>query len=248
MKNIGRYFIFLGTLFKNREAFKTYLKLFINECIKVGTNSIFLIATVSVFMGAVTTIQTAFNLVSPLIPKYVIAIVVRDMVLLELSPTIIAIIFAGKVGSNIAGELGTMRITEQIDALEVMGINSSSYLVLPKVLATLFMFPALVVISAFLSILGGYLAVSFTEVITPAEYTQGIRYQLNEFMILFAMIKAVTFSFLISTISSFMGYYTKGGALEVGQASTSAVTNSVIAILLADYLLAQLLAEYLISF
>ncbi len=248
MKNIGRYFIFLGTLFKNRETFKTYFKLFINESVKVGTNSIFLIATVSLFMGAVTTIQTAFNLVSPLIPKYVIAIVVRDMVLLELSPTIIAIIFAGKVGSNIAGELGTMRITEQIDALEVMGINSSSYLVLPQVLATLFMFPALVATSAFLSILGGYLAVSFTGVITVAEYTHGIRYQLNEFMIIFAMIKAVTFSFLISTISSFMGYYTKGGALEVGQASPSAVTNSVIAILLADYLLAQLLAEYLISF
>lgn len=248
MKSIGNYFIFLGTLFKNRESFKTYAKLFIDESIKVGTDSIFLIATVSIFMGAVTTIQTAFNLVSPLIPKYVIAIVVRDMVLLELSPTIIAIIFAGKVGSNIAGELGTMRITEQIDALEVMGINSSSYLVLPKVLATLLMFPALVVISAFLSIWGGYLAVSFTDVITPAEYTQGIRYQLNEFMIIFAMIKAVTFAFLISTISSFMGYFTKGGALEVGQASTNAVTNSVIAILTADYLLAQLLAEYLMTF
>lgn len=248
MKSVGKYFLFLGTLFKNRESVRTYFKLFIDESIKVGTNSIFLIATVSVFMGAVTTIQTAFNLVSPLIPKYVIAIVVRDMVLLELSPTIIAIIFAGKVGSNMAGELGTMRITEQIDALEVMGINSSSYLVLPKVLATIFMFPALVVTSAFLSILGGYLAVSFTDVLTTTEYTQGVRYELNEFMVIFAMIKAVTFAFLVSTISSFMGYFTKGGALEVGQASTSAVTNSVIAILLADYLLAQLLAEYLMTY
>lgn len=248
MQSVGKYFIFLGTLFKNRETFRTYFKLFIDESIKVGTNSIFLIATVSIFMGAVTTIQTAYNLVSPLIPKYVVALVVRDMVLLELSPTIIAIIFAGKVGSNIAGELGTMRITEQIDALEVMGLNSSSYLVLPKVLATLFMFPALVVTSAFLSIYGGYLAAAFTGVISPSEYTQGVRYQLNEFMVIFAMIKAVTFAFLVSTISSFMGYYTKGGALEVGQASTNAVTNSVIAILLADYLLAQLLAQYLISF
>ena len=248
MQSIGKYFIFLGTLLKNKESFKTYFKLFIDESVKVGTNSIFLIATVSVFMGAVTTIQTAYNLVNPLIPKYVVALVVRDMVLLELSPTIIAIIFAGKVGSNIAGELGTMRITEQIDALEVMGINSSSYLVLPKVLATIFMFPALVVTSAFLSIYGGYLAASFTGVISPTEYTQGIRFQLNEFMIIFAMVKAVTFAFLVSTISSFMGYYTKGGALEVGQSSTNAVTNSVIAILLADYLLAQLLAQYLISF
>ncbi len=248
MKQIGKYVLFLGSLFKNRESVKTYSKLFIDESVKVGTDSIFLIGTVSIFMGAVTTIQTAFNLVSPLIPKYVVAIVVRDMVLLELSPTIIAIIFAGKVGSNIAGELGTMRITEQIDALEVMGINSSSYLVLPKVLATLFMFPALVVTSAFLSILGGYLAVSFTDVLTPAEYTMGIRYQLNEFMVVFAMIKSVTFAFLISSISSFMGYYTQGGALEVGKASTSAVTTSVIAILLADYLLAQLLAEFLTAF
>lgn len=247
MKSIGKYFIFLGTLFKNREAFRTYVKLFFDEAVKVGTNSIFLISIVSVFMGAVTTIQTAYNLVSPLIPKYVVALVVRDMVLLELSPTIIAIIFAGKVGSNIAGELGTMRITEQIDALEVMGINSSSYLVLPKVLATIFMFPALVITAAFLSILGGYLAASFTGVITPFEYTQGIRYELNEFMVTFAMIKSVTFAFLVSSISSFMGYYTKGGALEVGKASTSAVTNSVIVILLADYLLAQLLAQYLTS-
>ncbi len=248
MKSVGKYFIFLGTLLKNRESFKTYFKLFIDESVKVGVNSIFLIATVSIFMGAVTTIQTAYNLVSPLIPKYIVAVVVRDMVLLELSPTIIAIIFAGKVGSNIAGELGTMRITEQIDAMEVMGINSSSYLVLPKVLATIFMFPALVVISAFLSIYGGYIAAKFTGVISPTEYIQGIRFQLNEFMIIFAMIKAVTFAFLVSTISSFMGYYTRGGALEVGQASTSAVTNSVIAILLADYLLAQLLAQYLTSF
>ncbi|MCB0505126.1 MAG: ABC transporter permease [Cyclobacteriaceae bacterium] len=247
MKSIGKYFIFIGSLFKNRETFRTYVGLFFDESVKVGTDSIFLIAIVSVFMGAVTTIQTAYNLVSPLIPDYVVALVVRDMVLLELSPTIIAIIFAGKVGSNIAGELGTMRITEQIDALEVMGLNSSSYLVLPKVLATIFMFPALVITSAFLSILGGYVATVFTGVITPFEYIQGIRYHLNEFMVTFAMIKSVTFAFLISSISSYMGYYTKGGALEVGKASTAAVTNSVIAILLADYLLAQLLAEYLIS-
>jgi phospholipid/cholesterol/gamma-HCH transport system permease protein len=197
-------------------------------------------------MGAVTTIQTAYNLVSPLIPDYIVALVVRDMVLLELSPTIIAIIFAGKVGSNIAGELGTMRITEQIDALEVMGINSSSYLVLPKLLATLFTYPLLVIFSAFISLFGGYIAASFTGVITPQDYTFGIQFELIEFMVLFAMIKAFVFAFLVSTISSFMGYYTTGGALEVGKASTNAVTNSVIAILAADYLLAQLLAEYLV--
>lgn len=247
IKSIGKYFIFLGTLFTNRESFSTYVRLFFDESVKIGTNSIVLIAIVSVFMGAVTTIQTAYNLVSPLIPDYIVALVVRDMVLLELSPTIIAIIFAGKVGSNIAGELGTMRITEQIDALEVMGINSSSYLVLPKLLATLFTYPLLVIFSAFISLLGGYIATSFTGVITTQDYTFGIQYQLIEFMVAFAMIKAIVFAFLVSTISSFMGYFTTGGALEVGKASTDAVTNSVIAILAADYLLAQLLAQYLVE-
>jgi len=248
VKSIGKYFIFLGTLFTNRESFRIYVKLFFDESVKIGTDSIVLIAIVSVFMGAVTTIQTAYNLVSPLIPDYVVALVVRDMVLLELSPTIIGIIFAGKVGSNIAGELGTMRITEQIDALEVMGLNSSSYLVLPKVLATLFTFPMLVVFSAFLSLFGGYVAAEFTGVISPQDYIFGIQNHLNEFMVTFAMIKAVVFAFLVSTISSYMGYYTSGGALEVGKASTSAVTNSVIAILAADYLLAQLLAQYLVAY
>ncbi|MEN8248249.1 MAG: ABC transporter permease [Bacteroidota bacterium] len=247
MKSIGRYFIFLGTLFTNRESFRTYIRLFFDESVKIGTNSVVLITIVSVFMGAVTTIQTAYNLVSPLIPDYIVALVVRDMVLLELSPTIIAIIFAGKVGSNIAGELGTMRITEQIDALEVMGINSSSYLVLPKLLATLFTYPLLVIFSAFVSLVGGYLATRLTGVITTQDYIFGIQYQLIEFMVLFAMIKAIVFAFLVSTISSFMGYFTTGGALEVGKASTEAVTNSVIAILAADYLLAQLLAEYLVE-
>ena len=137
MKNFGKYIIFISSLFQRRESFKTYFKLSINECIKIGYESLFIVAIVSIFMGAVTTLQTAFNLVGPLIPDYVISLVVRDMTLLELSPTIIAIVFAGKVGSNIAGELGTMRITEQIDALEVMGINSSSYLVLPKIIASL---------------------------------------------------------------------------------------------------------------
>ena len=248
MKSIGKYFLFLHSLLVNRETFKTYAKLVLDECVKVGINSITLIAIVSVFMGAVTTIQTAYNLVSPLIPSYVVALVVRDMVLLELAPTIIGIIFAGKVGSSIAGELGTMRITEQIDALEVMGINSSSYLVLPKIIATLLMFPLLVVLSATLSLWGGYIAADFTGVISTEDYVYGIKDQLNEFMVLFAMIKAFVFAFLISSISSYKGYYTTGGALEVGKASTSAVTNSVIAILCADYLLAQLLAEYLIQY
>ncbi|MBE49583.1 MAG: ABC transporter permease [Flammeovirgaceae bacterium] len=241
MKNFGKYIIFISSLFQRRESFKTYFKLSINECIKIGYESLFIVAIVSIFMGAVTTLQTAFNLVGPLIPDYVISLVVRDMTLLELSPTIIAIVFAGKVGSNIAGELGTMRITEQIDALEVMGINSSSYLVLPKIIASILMYPILVVMSAFLAILGGYIAGTISEVIAGAEYIYGLRYEFNPFNIPFALIKSYVFAFLVASISSFQGYYTEGGALEVGKSSTQAVTKSCIAILIADYLLAQIL-------
>ena len=241
MKNFGKYIIFIFSLFQRRESFKTYFNLSINECIKIGYESLFIVAIVSIFMGAVTTLQTAFNLVGPLIPDYVISLVVRDMTLLELSPTIIAIVFAGKVGSNIAGELGTMRITEQIDALEVMGINSSSYLVLPKIIASILMYPILVVMSAFLAILGGYIAGTISEVIAGAEYIYGLRYEFNPFNIPFALIKSYVFAFLVASISSFQGYYTEGGALEVGKSSTQAVTKSCIAILIADYLLAQIL-------
>ena len=241
MKNFGKYIIFISSLFLRRESFKTYFNLSIKESIKIGYESLFIVAIVSIFMGAVTTLQTAFNLVGPLIHDYVISLVVRDMTLLELSPTIIAIVFAGKVGSNIAGELGTMRITEQIDALEVMGINSSSYLVLPKIIASILMYPILVVMSAFLAILGGYIAGTISEVIAGAEYIYGLRYEFNPFNIPFALIKSYVFAFLVASISSFQGYYTEGGALEVGKSSTQAVTKSCIAILIADYVLAQIL-------
>lgn len=192
-------------------------------------------------MGMVTTIQTAFNLVSPFIPNFVISQVVREMTVLELAPTIIAIVFAGKVGSSISSGLGTMRITEQIDALEVMGINSASYLVLPKIIATVLMYPMLVMVAGFLSILGGYIVGTATGIISPYDYIHGIRYDFNEYTVTFALIKSFVFAFLIASISSYKGYFTKGGALEVGIASTSAVTNSVIALLVANYLLAQLL-------
>ncbi len=196
---------------------------------------------VSTFMGAVTTLQTAANLVSPFVPRFVISQVVREMTILELAPTIMAVIYAGKVGSSMAGGLGTMRITEQIDALEVMGINSSSYLVLPKIIASLMMYPLLVIVAAVCAILGGYLVGSLTGTLTPTEYVYGIRYAFNEYFITFALIKSFVFAFLISSISSYKGYYTSGGALEVGIASTNAVTTSIIAVLLADYFLAYLL-------
>jgi len=241
MRGIGKYFIFLGNLFIKREPVKTYMKQILDECIKVGIDSLVIVTIVSTFIGAVTCIQTAYNLVSPLIPRYVISLVVRDMTLLELAPTITAIVFAGKVGSNIAGELGTMKISEQVDALEVMGINSVSFLGLPKIIACLIMYPMLVILAGFLAILGGYLAGTITGAVTPQDYIYGIRAEFVEFNVTFALIKSVVFAFLVSSISSFKGFMTEGGALEVGQSSTSAVTNSCIAILVADYLLAELL-------
>src|SRR3954470_7976030 len=155
IREIGKYFIFIGHLFTNRESFKTYYKLILDECVSVGIGSVFLVALVSTFMGAVTTVQTAFNMVTPLVPDYVISQVVREMTVLELAPTIIAVIFAGKVGSSMAGGIGSMRITEQIDALEVMGINSSSYLVLPKIVASMLMYPMLVILSGVCALVGG---------------------------------------------------------------------------------------------
>ncbi|MFZ1808769.1 MAG: ABC transporter permease [Cyclobacteriaceae bacterium] len=241
MKGFGRYMMFLGTLFVRRESLGTYYKLVLEECILVGIKSIFLFALVSTFIGAVTTVQTAYNLVSPLVPKYIISNVVREMTILELAPTIMALIFAGKVGSSMSGNLGTMRITEQIDALEVMGINSTSYLVLPKIIASIMMYPMLVILSGICALAGGYLVGTLTGIISPTDYVYGLRYIFNEYTVTFALIKALVFGFLISSISCFKGYYTKGGAFEVGVASTEAVTTSVMAVLIADYLLAQLL-------
>lgn len=241
MKSIGRYFLFLGALFTNRESFKTYFRLTIDESISIGVGSVFIVAIVSSFIGAVTAVQTAFNIVSPLIEDYIIGNIVRDMTILELAPTITAIVFAGKVGSNIATGLGTMRITEQIDALEVMGINAVSYLVLPKILSSLLMYPLLVILAAFLSLYGGFLASTLSGVSTAADYIYGVRYGFNEFTVIFMLVKSFVFAFLVASISAYKGYYTVGGALEVGQSSTKAVTSSVIAILLADYLLAQLM-------
>lgn len=241
MKGFGKYIIFLTSLVVRRETFKTYYKLTLEECIQIGIKSILLFMLVSTFMGAVTTIQTAANLISPFVPRFVISQVVREMTVLELAPTIMAIIYAGKVGSSMSGGLGTMRITEQIDALEVMGINSASYLVLPKIVASLMMYPLLVIVSAVCAIMGGYIVGSLTGALTSTEYIYGIRYAFNEYFITFALIKSFVFAFLISSISSFKGYYTQGGALEVGISSTNAVTTSIIAVLLADYFLAYLL-------
>jgi len=241
MAGFGKYMIFLGSLFVRRETFATYYKLTMDECVQIGVNSALLFILVSTFIGAVTTVQTAYNMVSPLIPRFVISQVVREMTVLELAPTIMAIIYAGKIGSSMAGGIGTMRITEQIDALEVMGINSSSYLVLPKIVASILMYPLLVVLSGVCAIIGGYLVGTFINIVTPTEYVSGLRFGFNDFEIIIALTKSLVFAFLIASISSFKGYFTKGGALEVGIASTEAVTTSVIAVLLADYFIVNIM-------
>ena len=238
---LGKFFIFLQELFTRRESAKVYWYRFLDECITIGLDSVLIIAIVALFIGAVTCVQIFANLVSPVIPLYIVGNIVRDMTLLELSSTFMCVVLAGKVGSNIAGELGTMRITEQIDALEVMGINSASYLVLPKLLAAVVTFPILAIFSGFLGIFGGYLAGTLTGILTPEQYIYGIRFSFIPYNLVIPIVKSAVFGFLIATISAYKGYHTRGGALEVGKASTAAVTNSCIAILIADYLLAELL-------
>ncbi|MBX0290200.1 ABC transporter permease [Hymenobacter sp. HSC-4F20] len=241
VKSFGEFLLFIQSMLTRKERAAVLWQRTLDECVIIGINSIFIVAIVSAFIGAVTCVQIAYNLTNPLIPKSTIGYMVREMTILELAPTITSIVLAGKVGSSIAGGLGTMRITEQVSALEVMGINSASYLVLPRILASMLMFPLLVILAMALSIIGGYLAGSLTGALSAQEYIEGIRTDFIPYNIVFALIKSVVFAFLVSAISSFKGFYTHGGALEVGAASTTAVNNSIIAILVADFALAAIL-------
>lgn len=235
------YLSFLLRLFTRMESAKVYVRNTIQECHAIGYGSLLVAVLLSFFLGAVMLLQTAYNLASPLVPPYVLAVVVRDASVTELAPTLIGFMLAGKIGSNITGTLGTMRITEQIDALEIMGINSISYLVLPKVIASLLMFPMLVVISIAMCLVGGYVATFMSEVMTIPEYILGVQSDFIPFNLTFALTKAALFSFIISTITSYKGYYVHGGSFEVGRASTSAITTSYVFILIGDYLLAEIM-------
>ena len=207
----------------------------------IGIGSLIIISIISVFIGAVLTVQTAYQLVSPLIANSVIGEVIRDSTILEMAPTITCLVLAGKVGSNIASELATMKVTEQIDAMEVMGVNVPGYLVGPKIIAAMVVIPVLIIISIFLSIGGGLLAGIASDLFTTNEYVQGLQTNFKPFSVTLCMIKAVTFSFIITSVSAFQGLYTSGGALEVGKSSTKAVVYSCILILLFDYIIAGLL-------
>ncbi len=228
-------------IFSVPEKWSVYREEFFHEIDNLGISSLPIIAIISLFMGAVITIQAAFGFTSPWVPIYAVGVTARDSIILEFSPTIISLILAGKVGSNIASEIGTMRVTEQIDALEIMGVNSSSYLVMPKILACMIINPFLVIISMFLGIFGGWALGLFAHVITSYQYIYGIQFEFNPFNITYALTKTVVFAFIIASVSAYHGYYTEGGALEVGRSSTKAVVYCSILILIFNFLLTQLL-------
>ncbi|MBD0276685.1 MAG: ABC transporter permease [Flavisolibacter sp.] len=231
----------IGGMFTRPENWKMYWREFMHQCSEIGIGALGIVAIISVFIGGVSAVQTAYQLVSPLIPKESISQVVRDTVILEFAPTLVCIVLAGVVGSKIAGELGNMRVSEQVDALEIMGINTKAYLVFPKILAALVVIPMLVVISMILGIWGGRLASTLSGIVSQEIFDKGLLQGFLPYNVFFALSKAYTFAYIISSIPAFFGYNVKGGALEIGRASTRAVVVSCILILFADYILSALL-------
>ena len=241
LKHLGKYVLFMKEAFRKPVRGSIFFRQFIIETYKLGVGSLPICIILSLFTGAVITIQTSYNLVNPFIPRYLIGLATRDSTILEFAPTVISLIMAGKIGSNIASEIGTMRVTEQIDALEVMGLNSASFLVAPKIIAMMFFFPFIILISMGFSIFGGWFFGTTVGAVTTADFVTGVQYLFNPFYVTYAMIKTVVFAFLITSISSYFGYYTKGGALEVGESSTKAVVYSIIFVIIINYLLTQIL-------
>ncbi|MBX3102738.1 MAG: ABC transporter permease [Bacteroidetes bacterium] len=241
MHHLGRYFLMLGSLFVAREKVRVYVDGTLRETYQLGVGSLMIVLITSVFIGAVTTVNTAYQLSSALFPPSLIGSIVSTTGIMEFAPTITSLVLAGKVGSNIASQLGTMRVTEQIDALEVMGINSTSYLILPKLLGALIAFPILIIVAAFLQHLGGLVAGEVAGIIPSSVFHQGVMNVYDPFQVQFMLIKSVVFGFLITSIACFQGFYVRGGAFEVGDASKKAVVRGCIAILVSDYVLAQTL-------
>ncbi|MBI1221846.1 MAG: ABC transporter permease [Bacteroidetes bacterium] len=238
--HFGRYLIFLVSMFSKPEKLGIYLSRTFSEMVSIGINSLPIVAIIAVFSGGVSTIQTSYQLIASWISKTIIGSIVSDTVILEFAPTITCLVLAGKVGSSIASEIGTMKVSEQVDALEVMGINSAGYLALPKIVAGVITVPLLIIAAMFLGIWGGLMAGVATGILPIEMFMEGARSSFKEFNVFFALIKATSFGFIITSISSFQGYYTEGGALEVGKSSTNAVVYSSVMILCADYVIAQL--------
>ncbi len=241
LRQIGKFSLLMGKTFSKPEKGRVFRERILNEMDLLGINSLGLVSIMSLFMGAVTTLQMAVHLQSPFIPKALIGYATRESMILEFSPTMMAVILAGKVGSNISSEIGTMRVKEQIDALDIMGINSASHLILPKIIAALLIFPFLIVISMALGIGGGYLISVLTGVVAPPVFLEGILDEFKIYHVVYALVKSVVFAYLITSISSFHGYFTRGGALEVGKSSTKGVVQSTILILIMDLVLTKLM-------
>lgn len=241
LHSIGEYFILLSRVFRKPDNWKLYRKQTMIEIASLGLGSLGLIAIISFFMGAVVTLQTASNIDSPLIPDYAIGFATRQSFILELAPTMMCLILAGKIGSNIASEIGTMRITEQIDALEIMGVNSASYIILPKIIAALLIVPIIIVYSMFLGVMGGWFVSAYSDFSSMDKYILGIRWNFTAFSIVYALIKTLFFAFIITSVPAFFGYYTRGGSIEIGKASTKSVVYSSICILIVNYILTELL-------
>ncbi len=239
--SFGRYILLLRLSFRRPEKFNVYWAEIMHEMVSVGIGSLGIIAIISLFIGAATTIQVAFQLSSPLVPMTVAGSIARDSTILEFSPTISALVLAGRVGSSIASQIGTMRVTEQIDALEIMGVNAPGYLISPKIIACMTMIPLLVIMSILLGISGGYIACLVSRVVTPTDYLMGVRDSFDPLTVQVALVKAVVFGFIIASICAYQGFYTSGGALEVGQASTRGVVYSCVMILFADLVITRIM-------
>ena len=240
LKSIGEYFIMMRKVISRPEKYSVFFKQIILELDKIGLNSVGIVIIISFFIGGVVTIQTSINMSNPILPTYLIGIATRDSLILEFSPTMICLILAGKVGSNIASEIGTMRVTEQIDAIEIMGVNSTSFLILPKIIAAMFFFPFLIIISMSVGLFGGWIGGQAVGVST-ADYMLGIKYDFLPYYITYALTKTIVFAFIITSVSAYFGYFTKGGAINVGVSSTKAVVYSSIIILIFNFILTDLL-------
>ncbi len=237
----GRYILLMRKVFTRPDRMPVFWRQLVIETEKLGLNSIAIVAIISIFVGAVIALQSSFNIVSPLIPKMYVGFMTRETMALEFSSTMVALILAGKIGSNIASEIGSMRITEQIDAMEIMGVNSANYLILPKIIAATVFTPFLMLLSFTVGLIGGWLIVSATGVITVAQYVDGLQMEFNSFYITYSMIKMAVFGFIITSVSAFFGYYAFGGSLDVGRSSTRAIVTCCVAILISNLLLTQLL-------
>lgn len=242
LKTVGRYVMLMGRTFARPERMYMFFRQYRAEMSKLGVDSIGIVLLISFFIGAVITIQIKLNIESPWMPRWTVGYVTREIMLLEFSSSIMCLILAGKVGSNIASELGTMRVTQQIDALEIMGVNSANFLILPKITAMVTMIPILVVFSIFAGVIGAFCTCWFGEMMNAVDLEYGLQYMFIEWYVWMGIIKSVVFAFIISSVSAFFGYTVEGGSINVGKASTDAVVTSSVLILFSDLVMTQLLS------